>query len=125
MLTQDPKISFRFEAEGSSTGKKFEANITARIPTGRDVARVGLLISKHTGGQGLNGVPDILSLPVQAAAYLEVVLDNPPSWLKDSNYGLDAYVDQNVSIALYSEVSDRIDSWRRALLAPPESLSKN
>lgn len=112
------KLSFQFEVEGVSTGKIYKFDVDAHVATGMDITNIGLLISKHTGGAGLAGMPAELAIPVQAAAYLQIVVSNPDPWLKETGFGLNACYDQNVALALFAELSQRSEDWRAALRAP-------
>jgi hypothetical protein len=94
-----------------------------RVPSGRDVSRLGIELAKLNCGLSLSDLEDTIALLHNAIAYSKACLIEAPTWFTNTpenekepgiNYGLDS-PDLNVVIEVFQTASAKVNEWHTTI----------
>lgn len=107
------EIPFSIDMVGSRTGSKYEGNFVVKIPTVKDMSRIGLELAKLNGGVRFEDLDRNTAVLNNAIAYLRVLLIDSPKWFVDVNEGDCGLnmLDVDVVGAIFSQAEEKISEW--------------
>ena len=129
------EIPFTVEITGSTTGFKYTGDFTVKVPTVKDMSRIGVLIARLNCGVQFNDLDTSTANLHNAIAYLQACLVDAPKWFINNEnddepgiaYGLDT-LDVNIPVLIFKKADALVSDWHAALKAtqkPVDDHGKN
>jgi len=116
--TLPPKeITFSLSVKGSVTKQEFSGDFMVKIPTVRDMSRIGIELAKLNGGVKFEHLDPDTAILNNGVAYLRVLLVEAPKWFiepEQLDYGMNT-VDSNIVMEVFNAAQEKVNNWYKAL----------
>ena len=126
-------IPFEYEGVGQLSGHKYpKSTFVVRVPSTRDLTRIGVETAKLSGGVPTDMLDGVTGSLNRAIAFLTVTLAEAPAWFinhpentveEGMSYGLDAY-DLNIPIEIYQKADELIEGWHAKVRGAHDKKAK-
>lgn len=121
-------LPFKFKLKGSvNKDHTYEGDFVVRVPTGREMGRIGIEVAKLNDGIPLEMIDRGTANLHNSIAFLKVCLIQGPKWFMNTpndpdeegmDFGLDT-LDVNIPLQIFKKANDLVSSWHKALRGSP------
>jgi len=120
-------IPFSIKVKGSITGFEYGGDFVVKVPTGREISRMGVELARLNMGLLNEELDPSTATFHNAIAFLKTCLSECPEWFKNApgdkvegiSYGLDS-VDANVTIEIFKTANEKVGDWHKSLMGQPK-----
>ena len=122
------EIPFSIKVKGAATGFEYTGDFTVKVPTGREISKIGVELARLNVGLVNEDLDDSTATFHNAVAFLKSCLVEAPKWFTNSPeneeeagifYGLDS-IDVNVAIEIFIAANSKVNEWHKSLAGQPK-----
>ena len=123
------ELPFSVKLTGSTTGQSYEGDFVVKVPSVRDMSKIGIFLAKLGFGVPFEDLDTSTQILNNAVAFLQACLLEAPGWFRNAEtdpktpgmaYGLDTF-DVNVPVEIFRQANTLVEGWREALKTPAKS----
>lgn len=127
------ELPFNFKGTGDTTGHKYEGSFVVKVPSVRDISKIGIELAKINDGVPVELLDNMTAALNRAIAFLSVCIVEGPAWFTNNPedgqeegmaYGMET-LDLNVPIEIYKEADKLVAGWHDKLKQRPKTSKKS